>query len=106
MISEEKQYEHIGTVLKDRHNLIFDSFKLFLQLVSSIVGGSIWLSMQKEVSPNARLTYIVASDTLICIVILVTAAMVGGALCGWWGYRVTLSKFDGGKHPIPRPKLW
>ncbi len=103
MISEEKQYEYLGRVLTDRLNRIFDSFKLFLQLFSTIVGGSIWLSMQ-NVSPNARHRYIVASDTLILLVILVTGVMVFEAQRGWWGYRKTLSEFDGGNHPIPPPK--
>jgi len=75
MISEEKQYEYVGSIVTDRIDRIRDAFKLFLQLFSIIVGGSIWLSMQK-ISPDARQTYLLVSDTLVCLVIFVTGVLV------------------------------
>lgn len=103
MISEDKQYEYIGTVITDRIDRARDAFKLFLQLFSIIVGGAIWLSMH-EIPDGARYTYIIVSDALVLLLTLVTGTMVYEALRGWWGYREALSSFDGGKYPIPPPK--
>ncbi len=94
MISEEKQYEYIGSVITDRLDRARDAFKLFLQLFSAIAGGSIWLSMQK-ILDSTRDTYILVSDALVVLVFVVTGTMVYEALRGWWGYRDALSRFDG-----------
>jgi hypothetical protein len=109
MITEEKQYEYIGAVITDRLDRSRDSFKLFLQLFSAIVGGSFWLSKQGVSSDAATYRYIVESDALVVLVITVTGIMVYRAYRGWWGYREALARFDGGNFPIPRPSrgtLW
>jgi len=104
MISDEKQYEYVGSVVIDRLNRSRDGFKMYLQVFSAIVGGSIWLSMQ-PVSGAARENYVVVSDALVILLTFVTSCMVFGAARGWWNYRMTLSKFDGGQYPIPSPSL-
>jgi hypothetical protein len=104
MISEEKHYEYLGSVIINRLQLVRDAFKLFLQLFSAIVGGSVWLSLQTTITPATKHRLGTVSDALVWLVILVTGIMVLEALRSWWDYRVELSKLDGGKYPIPRPK--
>jgi hypothetical protein len=103
MISEEAHYKYVGSVIKHRLDQIRDAFRLFLQLFSAIVGGSIWLSIQVAEKPS-RHTYARVSDLLVALLTLVTAVMVSEALRGWWGYRKTLSRFDTGQHRIPMPR--
>lgn len=103
MISDEKQYEFIGSMLKDRLDRGRDALRLFLQLFSAIVGGSIWLSIQ-DITPAARVAYERASNALIVLLIVVTGAMIWRATAGWWGYRQKLSEFQFENHPAPPPK--
>lgn len=104
MIGDDKQYEYIGSVITDRLDRVRDAFKLFLQLFSGIVGGSIWLSTQ-QISPAAREFYVLVSDALVILVVFVTGTMVYEALRGWWGYREALAELTYESHPAPRPKL-
>lgn len=102
MINEEDQYKHIGSVIKERLDYSRDAFKSFVQSMTVIIGGSIWLSMQ-TISPEARETYVLLSRLLVVLVVIVGSIMVIQALRGWWGYRVALSKFAA-HHPIPPPR--
>ena len=104
MISDEKQYEYIGSVIIDRIDRVRDAFKLYLQLFAAIVGGSIWLSTQ-NISPVARRTYAFVSNALVGLLIVVTVIMVYAALRSWWRSRETMSNFDGGQYPIPGPEF-
>ncbi|MGJ0535326.1 hypothetical protein [Methylocystis sp.] len=103
MISDEKQYEFVGSMLKDRLDRGRDALRLFLQLFSAIVGGSIWLSIQ-DLTPAGRMAYERASNALIVLLIVVTGAMIWRATAGWWGYRQKLSEFEFENHPAPPPK--
>jgi hypothetical protein len=105
MVSEEKHFEFAVSVVAERHQATRNAFKLFLQLFSVIIGGSIWLTMQPTFSASAKGKFIFVSDTLVLLVIIVTGAMVLEDLRGWWNYREVLAKFSYENHPISRPKL-
>lgn len=68
MISEDEQYKYIGTVITDRIDRTRDGFKLYVQLFSAIVGGSVWLSVQKDflqLAQQAKPTYSCLSNVLV-----------------------------------------
>lgn len=108
MISAEKQYEFVTSQIAAHVERWMDAFKLFIQLFSAIIGGSIWLSTQVKLPPTAIPTYIRLSDTLVGLVTVITIVMVCENLRGWFSYRKTQSKLVGkdgsGKYLVPMPK--
>lgn len=103
MISDEKHFDYIGAIITDRIDRSRDALKLFLQLFSAIVGGSIWLSIQPNISEAARKAYERASNGLVVLLVVVTVATICRAAIGWWKYREKLSTFDLGNDHVPPP---
>jgi hypothetical protein len=81
MVSEDKEFEYVTSQIVKHVERSVDAFKMFTQLFSAIVGGSIWLSTQ-HVSPAAAKTY---SNLSVCLVVLVT---IIASLIIWENYRV------------------
>jgi hypothetical protein len=111
MISDEKQYEFITSQIAIRDQKAFDThFSLFLRLFSAIVGGSIWLSMQKIANPSARTSYTLLSDLLVVLLTVVSIVMVVDNYRAWRGYRAVLSRLVGkdefGNYQVPLPRLF
>jgi hypothetical protein len=111
MIPDEKQYEFLTSQIAARDQKAVDTyFKLFLQFFSAIVGGSIWLSLQKGIKSEDRLIYVTLSDVLVAILAVVSVALVVENFRAWWGYRRALSrlvgKTDAGENIVPLPKVF
>ena len=72
MISDEKQFEFVSAQISFFGQRQLDVFKLFLQLFSAIVGGSIWISLNKEIldANKAKLAWLsIISVWLILLIV-------------------------------------
>ena len=110
MIADEKQYEFLTSQIGKLADRSIDAFKLFLQIFSAIVGGSIWLSVQGTVTPVSRHRYILLSDAVVVVLSLIVIVMVCDNLRSWFGYRTAVSDLagtdDSGIDRIGRPHMF
>lgn len=104
MISDDERYKDLSAAITGRIQLIRDAFKLFLQLFTTVAGGSIWLNMQ-TIPTHAKSIYAIVTDVLVALIFLVTSLMVYAAMQSWWKYRKTLAEFAGEQYSIPPPRL-
>jgi hypothetical protein len=106
MVSDEKQYEFVTSQIAAQIERIVAGFKLFIQLFSAVVGGTVWLKLQiKEPIPAG---YIWLSDALVSLITVTTFLMVLMNLLSWFGYRRAQCDLVGknkvGSYIVPLPK--
>ena len=83
MISDDERYKDRSAAITGKIQLIRDAFKLFLQLFTTVAGGSIWLNMQ-TIPTHAKIIYAIVTDVLVALIFLVTSLMVYAAMQSWW----------------------
>ncbi len=109
MVSVDKEYEFVSAQVRFHIDKIFDSFKLFIQLFSAIVGGSIWLSLQPNMVAKAH-TYAAISNALVMLIAALCLVMVVEHNRAWRGNRKAQTRLGGkdetGKDRIPPPGSW
>jgi hypothetical protein len=107
MVSDDKQYEFVSSQVQVYNQRIADAFKLFIQLFSAIVGGSVWLSIQSHIATRSA-RYERLSDILAVLVAVFCTISVLENLRAWRGYRSAQSRLGGideaGKPRIPGPR--
>ena len=109
MLSTDKHCEMLSNNIRDKSTAMYDGFKLFIQMFSSVVGGSVLLRLQYagKIPP----VFIKLSDWVVSMVVIATGIIVVDHYRSWRGYRCKLSKFAGddpqGKPFVPPPTfLW
>jgi hypothetical protein len=109
MISNDKQFEYLGSQVKKHVQRSIEAFKLFLQIFSAIVGGSIWLSLQSSLTSPFRHRYVILTDAAAILLAAVVIVMVLDNLRAWRGYRIAMSNLAGkrpdGDYAIPLPLM-
>ncbi len=106
-LSADTHCEMITQHIRDCNKRISDSFKLFVQLFSAIVGASVWLSLQTTTAPKGTFAWL--ADGISFLALVVCAVTIIDNLRAWHNYRAALSKVAGkdksGKLIVPPPKL-
>ncbi len=109
MISAEKQYDFITSQIAARLKEARDAFKLFIQIFTAIVGGSVWLATTEKIQPAAKSQYAILSSLVVVVVAIAMIVMVLDALRGWYANRkaqVLLGGLDDNGRPnIPPPRI-
>jgi len=106
VLSTDKHCELLSSFVRNKSAEIHSGFKLFVQLFSGIVGGSVVLRLQY----NGRVPeqFIWLSNALAGLVTITSAIMIITAYYSWYGFRVRMSDIAGldlDNHPrIRRPK--
>jgi len=107
MISPEKQFEFITRQIAANTTRMYDAFKLFVQLFSAIVGGSVWLSIQHASAANA---YANILNVLAFLVTVIAALTVIVNLSSWYRYREAQSLLTADAPSpelrAPPPRFW
>ena len=108
MLDPNKHCELLTEHIRDQNQRIGDGFKLFVQMVSAITGGVVWLRVEHpdDILP----AYAYVADALMLLVVLVCAVIICDNLRAWHSYRKRLSIVAGddghGRPLIPPPQLW
>ena len=109
MISTEKQYEFVTSQIAERLKQTRDAFRLFVQVFTAIVGGSVALVATEKIKPEAKPHYAIMSNLLVVFLTLAMTIMIIDSLRGWYANRKTqvqLGGFDLKGHPIiPPPRI-
>jgi hypothetical protein len=112
MVSIDKEYEFVSSQVQEYNRRVADAFKLFVQLFSLIVGGSVWLSISIQSQPAAvkSASYARLSNILAVLVAVYCAFSVVENLRAWRGYRLAQCRLGGldekGNFRIPPPKVF
>jgi hypothetical protein len=108
MLTPEKHCEFLSANVRDRAEAMRDGFKLYVQLYSAIVGGSLVLRLQYGGQIPSSIVSL--SNWLATLVAAATLALVIDAFRAWKGQRTRLSEVaardESGKLVIPEPNLW
>jgi hypothetical protein len=92
MVSKDKEFEYVTSQIIKHVERSVDAFKMFAQLFSAIVGGTIWLSMQSNVSLEATKIYAYLSGGLAMLVVFIAVFMIHEDYRAWRGFREAQSK--------------
>ena len=93
MLTPGKHCEMLAANARDRATAMADWFKLFVQIYSAIVAGSLVLRLQPENKVSAEL--IILSDLLVVLVAVATAGMMFDSWRAWRGHREKLTEVAG-----------
>jgi len=100
MIDTVERYKFVTSQLQYFNDKIIESFKLYIQLVTAISGGYLWLKTQSQTADT--LTWArVAAPALMIFVGLTIILLIIVNLSSWWGYRKAESNLLGGVVPTP-----
>jgi hypothetical protein len=80
-----------------------DAAKLYIQIYSAIVGGSVWLSMGQ--GKNADYAFL--SDLIVILLAIIVVVRIIDNIQSWLGYRELIGqlKVPDGSPPIKKPNL-
>ncbi len=102
MVSDDKQYEFVSGEIASRNGRIYETRGQFIRVFSAVVGGSIWLSSQKEMA-SKFLTYEILSDVIVILMTVISCASIWANLKSWEGYRLAQSRLE---PSIPKPNFY
>ena len=107
MLTRDTHCELLVDQIRDKISHILEGFKLYAQLFSAIVAGSVTLKLQyagQNVSQYARL-----ADALVTLVGVVSAVIIIDNIRSWKLLRDRLSELAGideeGKLVVPPPRI-
>ncbi|MFL5297808.1 MAG: hypothetical protein ACJ798_15645 [Phenylobacterium sp.] len=87
MAHEEKQFEFVCNQVAHFQGKGEQFFTRFIQIVSAVIGGSIWLSMQGSLTPSKASRFAWLSDAVIVSLAVLSCAFIIEHLRAWKGYR-------------------
>ena len=100
MIDDAERYKFVTSQLQYFNDKIIESFKLYIQLVTAVTGGYLWLKTQNQIT-GALAWARVAAPALMIFIGLAIISLIIVNLSSWWGYRKAESELLGGVVPIP-----
>lgn len=107
MSLDEIHYQHLNTEVASRSTLIEQKFDLFIKLFSAVVAGSVWLSLQSDLSASQRAAYAIVSNFLVWWLAAMGVIMVSAHYEAWRGYRRAQSQHGphslAGEPKVPPP---
>jgi hypothetical protein len=107
MLSIDKHCEMLSNSIRDKSAAMYDGFKLFIQMFSGVVGGSVLLRVQH--GGKVPYGFVESSNMVAAIIVITTAIIIWDHYRSWHGYRVTLHELAGtddhGKPCIPKPRF-
>ena len=85
MIEDAQRYGFITSQIQYHNEKMIEAFNRYVQLFSAIVGGSIWLSLQKH--PVGPTHYGLLAGALVSLLTLLTVSTIVNDLDAWFGFR-------------------
>jgi uncharacterized iron-regulated membrane protein len=100
MIDDVERYKVVTSRIQYFNDKIIESFKLYIQLVTALTGGYMWLKTQSQAT-NALTWARVAAPGLMILIGITIILLIVANLSAWWGHRKVESKLTGGAVPAP-----
>ena len=106
-LSVDTHCEMLMAQIRDRTAGITEGFKLFVQMFSTVVGGSVVLHLQY---PNIAPSFALLADALTGLILVMGIVIIWENIRSWRDLRKRLSEIAGndhsGKRVVPDPILW
>ena len=106
-LSVDKHCEMLTAHIRDRVTGIMDGFKLFVQLFSAVVGGTVILHLQY---PQMVRSFTPLADALTGLILVTGIGIMLENIRSWYEFRIRLSNVAGedqsGTRIIPDSILW
>lgn len=93
MLSDEKHCGIVSDHVRDKAAAMYDSFKLFAQLFSGLVGGAVIVRLQY--GGSISLDSILLSNVVAALIAVTCATLLLDAYRSWFGFRNRLSELAG-----------
>jgi hypothetical protein len=107
MLSVDTHCEMLTEHIRDRNDGIMNAFKLFVQMYSLVVGGTMLLRL--EYGAQILPSFVWISDALAALIFLMSSVMILENVRSWYEYRTVLSNVAGrnrkGERIIPLPRM-
>jgi hypothetical protein len=107
MLSPEKHCEMLSDTIRDKSAAMYDGFKLFIQMFSGVVGGSVLLRVQY--GGKVPYGFVELSNVLAAMIVITAAFIILDHYRSWHGYRLRLHELagtdDDGQPRIPKPRF-
>lgn len=108
MLSDDTHCTMLVDQIRDKIAHILEGFKLFVQLFSAIVAGTVTLRLQFGEAESGK--FALAADFLVFLVALVTIVIILDNIRSWIALRRRLSEVAGvrsdGAPIIEPPRVW
>lgn len=95
MLTDEKHCELLSAGIRHRSLSMQSNFRLFTQLFTGLVGGSVALRLQYGADMPSVFSHL--ADALAILITSTCAVLICDAFCAWYGYRRRLSEVAGNK---------
>lgn len=91
-VSKDEEYKYVTSQIIKHIERSVDAFKLFAQLLSAIVGGSVWLRLQiRGADVHLLPTLGCLADILVFLIALICGVMIWDNYRAWYGFRTAQS---------------
>lgn len=99
-ISKVERYKVVTAQMQYFNEKIIEALKLYIQLVTAITGGYIWLRSNPSTLQTMQWVQ-TAIPALMLFVGFTISLLIGFNFSTWWGYRMAESKLLNGIVPSP-----
>ena len=102
MIDDNKQFDWLAAQSRYHNEKIIEAFSLFIKLASGIVGGLVWIIIQK-IDDATRRSLIHLVPYVFVLVGVSTALVIVINFMAWWVYFKPISKLA---DKVPERPKW
>ncbi|MBI3576142.1 MAG: hypothetical protein HY083_10920 [Gammaproteobacteria bacterium] len=100
---DQKRYEFVTAQIRYHNEKMIEAFKLYITLLSAIVGSVFWVLAQSEIVESLKYELLFLIPWLVITVSVSVSILILSNYVAWWGYRKAESKIT--KGAVPQPVL-
>ena len=86
-VSLDKEYEFVSRQVDANNARIWDAFKLYVQVMTVVVGGAVYAALTFKIDPKTREVLALLTSGMVFLITAVTIGIVLDCLRSWKGYR-------------------
>ena len=85
-ISPLERYKFVTSMIQYHNEKMIEAFKLFIQVLSAIVGGSVWLSNASGIYTRDTRYWLLADLLVICVAMMTAITVIANQIA-WIKFR-------------------
>jgi len=94
-VSLDKEYEFVSRQVDANNARIWDAFKLYVQVMTVVVGGAVYAALTFKIDPKTREVLALLTSGMVFLITAVTIGIVLDCLRSWKGYRQAQCRLAG-----------
>jgi hypothetical protein len=109
-VSADTEFNWVTSQIAAHRAMAMPAFALYIQTFAAIVGGSIWISFQKDIGgPSAKYRYALLTDVAAIVLAIAVSVLLWESWRGWRSYRQAHSELMPHVNPpttFPAGAIW